>query len=93
MIVHDDIKGMSNKLGKIPNCGYELLGYFPLPEDAWWTEYYRPLETRIKELYMKYSNAPEALKPPRKYQKEIDAVRMNSRDSGSAFYIMQKKTF
>ena len=90
LVVHDDIKSMSNKLRKIPNCGYELLGYFSLPEDAWWREYYRPLEIRIKELRAKYRNNPEALQMLRKHQNEIDMVKRNPKEYGSAFYIMQK---
>lgn len=64
--------------------------YFSLPEDAWWTEYYSPLETRIKELRIKYKDDPEALKMLKKYQNEIDLVKRNPKDYGSAFYIMQK---
>ena len=90
LVVHDEIKTVSNKLKKIPSCGYKLINHFSLPEDAWWTEYYRPLETRIKELYMKYKNNPEALKILRKYQKEIDMVKRNPKEHGSAFFLIQK---
>ncbi|MDH5783931.1 MAG: methyltransferase domain-containing protein [Candidatus Bathyarchaeota archaeon] len=90
LVVHDEIKTVSNKLKKIPSYGYKLIDYFSLPEDAWWTEYYRPLEIRIKELYMKYKNNPEALRILRKYQNEIDMVKRNPNEHSSAFFIMQK---
>jgi len=90
LVVHDDIINMSNKLRNIPDCGYRLFGYFSLPEDAWWKEYYRPLEIRIKELRAKYKNNPEALKILEKHQNEIDMVKKNPKEYGSAFYIMQK---
>jgi len=90
LVVHDEIKTVSNKLEKIPSCGYKLINYFSLPEDAWWTEYYRPLEIRIKEIYTKYKNDSEALKILKKYQNEIDMVKKNPRDYGSAYYIMEK---
>ena len=90
LVVHDEIKTVSNKLEKIPSCGYKLVNHFSLPEDAHWTEYYKPLEIRIRELYMKYKNNPEALKILRKYQNEIDMVKRNPKEHSSAFFIMQK---
>ncbi len=90
LVVHDEKKNVSNKLKKIPKYGYKLINYFSLPEDAWWTEYYNPLEKRIKELRKKYDNDPETLKIFKKYQNEIDMVKKNSKDYGSIFYIMQK---
>ena len=90
LVVHDEVKTMSNKLKKIPSCGYKLINHFSLPEDAHWTEYYRPLESRIKELYMKYKNNSEALRMLRKHQNEIDMVKRNPREHISAFYVMQK---
>ncbi len=90
LVVHDEIKTVSNKLKKIPSCGYKLINHFSLPEGAHWTEYYRPLEIRIKELFMKYKNNSEALKILKKYQKEIDMVKRNPKEHSSAFYIMQK---
>ncbi|MBA7503243.1 2-methoxy-6-polyprenyl-1,4-benzoquinol methylase, mitochondrial [subsurface metagenome] len=90
LVVHDEKTNISNKLKKIPNCGYKLINYFSLPEDAWWTEYYNPLEIRIKELRKKYGNDPETLKIFKKYQNEIDMVKKNHKDYGSIFYIMQK---
>ena len=90
LVVHDEIKTISDKLEKIPSCGYKLINHFSLPKDAWWTEYYRPLEIRIKELYMKYRDNSEALKILKKHQDEIDLVKRNPKEHSSAFYIMQK---
>jgi len=90
LVVHDDIKNMPDKLKKIPNCGYELINHFSLPEDAWWTKYYKPLEIQIKELHITYKNDPEALKILKNYQNEIDTVKKNPKGYGSVFYIMQK---
>jgi ubiquinone/menaquinone biosynthesis C-methylase UbiE len=90
LVVHDEIRTVSNKLKKITSCGYKLVNYFSLPEDAHWTEYYRPLEIRIKELYTKYKNNSEALKILKKHQNEIDTVKRNPKEHSSAFYIMQK---
>ena len=90
LVVHDEIKGTTNKLEQIFDGGYELLGYFSLPEDAWWTEYYGPLEKRIQELRMKYIHDQEALKALDKKQIEIDMFKKNPKSYGSVFIVMQK---
>jgi ubiquinone/menaquinone biosynthesis C-methylase UbiE len=90
LVIHDDVKNMSDKLKKIPNCGYKLANHFSLHEGAWWTEYYKPMEIQIKKLRIKYKNDREVLKILQKYQNEIDTVRKNPKEYGSVFYIMQK---
>lgn len=90
MVIHDDIKNITNKLKQIPGCGYKLLGYFSLPEDAWWIEYYGPLEKKIQELRMKCVDDPEALEALDKKQDEIDVLRKNPESCGSVFFVMQK---
>ena len=90
LVVHDEIKTVSNKIKKIPSCGYKLVDYFSLPEDAWWTKYCRPLEIRIKELRMKYKNNSDALKTLENCQNEIDLVKRNPKEHSSAFFVMQK---
>jgi ubiquinone/menaquinone biosynthesis C-methylase UbiE len=91
LVVHDEVKNVSNKLEKIPSLGYKLVNKFLLPEDAWWIEYYSPLENRIKRLREKYKNNSEAIRILENVQKEIDMVKGNPKEWRSAFYIMQKK--
>ena len=57
--------------------GYKLIDRLSLPEDAWWIEYYRPLENLVKELYEEYKGNFEALKMLEKVQNEIDMVKGN----------------
>ncbi len=90
LVIHDSIKNMSDKLRIIPSCGYRLIEYFLLPENAWWVEYYCPLEIRIIDLRKKYNNDPEACKTFKKYQDEIEMAKKNPKDARSVFYIMQR---
>jgi ubiquinone/menaquinone biosynthesis C-methylase UbiE len=90
LVVHAETRQILGKLMKIPSHGYRLLNQLSLPEDAHWTEYYKPLEIRIEELRTKYGNSPGALKILEKHQNEIDMVKRNPREFSSAFYIMQK---
>jgi ubiquinone/menaquinone biosynthesis C-methylase UbiE len=90
LVIHDEIKTVANKLEKTQSLGYKLINYFQLPEDAWWTEYYRPLENRVKGLCEKYKNNSEALRVLEEVQNEIDMVKGNPKEYRSAFYILQK---
>jgi len=85
------IKTIPEYLEKIPGCGYTLIGNFSLPEDAWWIEYYGPLEERIKMLRKKYHSNPQALRELDNEQKEIDMYKKYCEWYGSVFFIMQKK--
>ena len=90
LVVHDESKNTERKLKHIPDCGYNLLGYFSLPEDAWWIEYYGPLERRIQELRTEYVHDIESLKVLDKEQNEIDMFKKYRESYGSVFFIMQK---
>jgi SAM-dependent methyltransferase len=82
---------VQEKIDQIHACGYELLGHFTLPDDAWWHEYYGPLEERIKGLRRKYADDPEAMAQLEEEQKEIDIYRKYHEWYGSVFFVMQKK--
>lgn len=45
----------------IRNGGFELLDHFSLPDEAWWSDFYTPMEHRIEALRGKYAADPEAL--------------------------------
>ena len=74
----------------IKNCGYKLLGHFPLPEDAWWELYYNPLEERLNRLKVKYKNNSEAMQIINDEFEEIKLFRKYNQCYGSVFYVMQK---
>ena len=91
LVIHDGTENITQKLDQITICGYELIDYFILPDDAWWADYYRPLEMKIEELRAKHTNDPQALLILDREQKEIDMYKKNPNQYGSAFFIMQKK--
>lgn len=90
LVLHDNIDNMTEKLNKIPKCGYKLIHHFTLSRDVWWREYYEPFELRVIELRKKYRDNSRALKSLEKYQNEIDMVKNSPQTDMSIFYIMQK---
>ena len=47
-------------LTAIGSSGFELLGHFTLPDEAWWSDFYTPMQDRIEELRGKYAGDSEA---------------------------------
>jgi SAM-dependent methyltransferase len=88
--VYPEIKTMDEDIRIIEKCCYKLLGYFPLPEDAWWEFYYKPLEKRLNMLTKKFKDDPEALEMISQERKEIELYHKYYQWYGSVFYVMQK---
>ena len=70
--------------------GYELTGYFPLPDESWWTDYYRPMEKKLAELRLKYQGNSKAQKLFDTFDKEQEMYRKYSAWYGYGFYIMRR---
>ena len=77
-------------LAAIKSCGYEVLGHFTLPESAWWTPYYHPLEDRLQSLREKYATDPERIEAIESIHLEIEMYRKYSSYYGNVFYLMQR---
>ncbi len=89
--MYPGITTIPHNLEVIPSCGYDVLGHFPLPEDAWWEEYYYPLQERINQLRSKYRDDRETLRILDSEHEEIDLYKKYSEWYGSVFYVMQKR--
>ncbi len=48
-------------LTAIHKCGFELLGHFTLPDEAWWNDFYTPMQRRLEVLRATHANDGEAL--------------------------------
>lgn len=84
------IRELSEYFEQIPTCGYDLVGYFTLPENAWWIECYGPLENLVQELRLKHINDSKTLELLNKEQQGINLFKKYHQWYGSAFFIMQK---
>jgi len=89
--LYPDMCGIPERLQTIADCGYELVGHFVLPEDAWWNEYYGPLEARLQELSLKYEGDAEALRHIQEERREVEMYRKYADWYGAVFFIMKKR--
>jgi len=81
-----DIEG---NLTTIKQCGFSPMGYFTLPESAWWNDFYTPIKENLPALREKYKDDEEALNVIRAEEKEIELYRRFSDYYGYVFYIMK----
>ncbi len=77
-------------LAMIRACGYKEIGHFPLPESAWWDEYYDPLGRRLPALRAQHAADPEKMAMLAAMQTEIDMYRKYSAYYGNVFYLMRR---
>lgn len=52
---------VSDVLATIDRSGFSLIGHFTLPDEAWWDDFYTPMEIRIEQMRGKYKDDDEAL--------------------------------
>ncbi|MFC1933513.1 class I SAM-dependent methyltransferase [Chloroflexota bacterium] len=90
IMVHDEQGNVKEKLEQISNCGYELLGYFILSTETWWTEYFAPLEKWIAEYGIRYTDNPKILEDLHQAQVELDMFNKNPERNSSVCFVMKK---
>ena len=56
----------------------KLLNHFPFQPEAWWDDFYTPMERIIEEFLGKYADDPEALEILEQLGLELVAHRKNS---------------
>ncbi|MFX0105766.1 MAG: class I SAM-dependent methyltransferase [Candidatus Hodarchaeota archaeon] len=89
LVLGEMITWIKNQFEIFPKYGFNLVNQFFLPEKCWWTDYYLPLEKKIKDLYIKYKGFKD-LKKLKQYEREIEMVKKKPKEFDCGFYIMQK---
>lgn len=74
----------------IARTGFELLGHFTLPDEAWWDDFYTPMQTRVQELRGKYAGDGEALSTLDEIDREPELHRMHSDYYAYEFFVARQ---
>jgi len=90
LVLGQSIKAMDKNHDLITKCGFDLIKQLNWPEGCWWTEYYEPLEKKIKEIREGKENS-DIFENISVIEAEIRMVKANLSDSNCAHYILQKK--
>jgi len=90
LVVHDEQGNIREKLNLISTCGYQLLGYFTLSRETWWTEYFAPLEKLVNETRTRYPCDQSVLEEIQQAQAELDMYRKYPERNSSVCFAMKK---
>ena len=91
LTVHDEMGNVTAKLEQISGCGYDLLDYFTVGEDAWRDEYYAPLEAHIGEMGATHGDGPEIMAMVEEDRRFIEAFKKNPERDRAVFFVMRKR--
>ena len=91
MVIHDEKGNISKKLEQISSCGYEIMDYFILNNETWWTEFFAPLEQLIIKYRTRQTNDPKMLEEFNQAQRELDTFKKYPEHNTSVFFIIKKK--
>lgn len=90
LIEYPAMKNFKEHFPTFEALGYELTGYFPLPDESWWTDYYRPMTKKLAELRMKHKDNLKAQEMYERFDTELDMHRKYSAYYGYGFYMMRR---
>ncbi|MBD3255302.1 MAG: methyltransferase domain-containing protein [Candidatus Lokiarchaeota archaeon] len=89
LVINDLAVDIIDSLPIIEKIGFRVSDYFQLPEEVWWTEFYKPLEKRIEQLTIDDLNQA-SIEEINQFETEIEMVKENPKNFDCAFYIFQK---
>lgn len=78
-------------LAAIQRSGLFLAGHFTVPDEAWWDDFYAPIERRIEELRLKYAADAEALAVLGKLAEEPEMHRRYSEYYAYEFFVARRQ--
>jgi ubiquinone/menaquinone biosynthesis C-methylase UbiE len=87
---YPDMQYYEDVYAMIKLAGYEMIGYFPLPSQSWWTDYYTPAEKKLAEMREEHQSNEDAQSIVDAFQLEINMHRKYFEYYGYGFYIMRK---
>lgn len=79
---------ISSSLQIIKETGYQEIGHFTLPEQAWWN-YYDPVARRVIRLKEKYAGDAEAIEELKAHDLEVEMYRQYHEYYGYVFFVMR----
>jgi ubiquinone/menaquinone biosynthesis C-methylase UbiE len=74
----------------IREAGYHLVGSYRLPDEAWWKEFYDPLERKMSVIEDQVAGDPETMAILDMTRKEIAMFRQHSGEYGYQAFLLRK---
>ena len=83
--------GVPDVMAAVERCEFSLVGHFTLPDDAWWDDFYTPMEQRIAELRGRYAGDAEALGVLDQLAQEPEMHRRHSAYYAYEFFVARRR--
>lgn len=83
--------GVPEVLATIEESELSIVGHFSLPDEAWWDDFYKPMELRIEELRGKYADDAEALAVLDQIAQEPEMHRRYSSYYAYEFFVVRRQ--
>jgi SAM-dependent methyltransferase len=83
------IRDVSTLMNAVTECGYGIVGHFPLPASAWWDDYYRPLQEKLTDFRKRHSGERDAEELASQVQREIDVWHRYADFYGYEFLVLR----
>ena len=77
-------------LAAIGKSGFSLVGHFTLPDEAWWNDFYTPMQQRIEDLRLKYAADFEARAVLDQLAQEPEMHRQHSGYYAYEFFVVRR---
>lgn len=81
---------VADVLAAIRRSGFTLVGHFTLPDEAWWDDFYAPMERRIEELRGEHEGDAEALAALDQLAQEPEMYRRHSSFFAYEFFVARR---
>lgn len=81
---------LDDDLVALRDCGFKLVGHFSLPDEAWWDDFYTPMEARIAELRARHAGDAEAVAILDQLAEEPEMHRRHSDYYAYEFFVARR---
>lgn len=81
---------VEDDVAAIRECGFDLVGHFTLPDEAWWDDFYAPMERRIAELRARHAGDAEAAAALDELAREPELHRRHGDCYAYAFFVARR---
>jgi ubiquinone/menaquinone biosynthesis C-methylase UbiE len=89
---YPDMGDVPTTLSRVTHGGYRILDDFPLPDSAWWEDYYTPMQsniTQLRERFRSGADQQQMFAALDGCQLEIDIFRRYSKTYGYLFVVAE----
>lgn len=87
---YPSMQTLEQNVATAKEIGYELVGTYILPPDAWTAEYYAPLEPRIAQAIRRYPKGSREWKVVDRMRRELAIFRAHGNQYGYVFYALRR---